>query len=176
MKLAYTIPNKLWWIQNFLPPDVFKFVHEQVIKDRNKILFQSCEGIWQKNLHENLVPPQIVKIKGFSLFDHIATLVKHNPFIKGKVNEISTLLYYMKKGSGINWHDDTNAKYGATLYLNNRWSTKWGGEFMFKHKNGHGWIPPTANSLILIKSPVIHKVNTIIGTEVPRITIQMFLK
>jgi Rps23 Pro-64 3,4-dihydroxylase Tpa1-like proline 4-hydroxylase len=82
----------------------------------------------------------------------------------------------MKKGSGINWHDDTNVKYGATLYLNNRWSSKWGGEFMFKDENSHGWIPPTPNSLILIKSPVIHKVNTIIGTKIPRISIQMFMR
>jgi len=82
----------------------------------------------------------------------------------------------MEKGSGINWHNDKGWKYGATYYLNNRWNNHFGGEFMFRNENGHGFIPVVGNSLVIIKAPLIHKVNPILSPLVPRISIQMFMK
>ena len=90
--------------------------------------------------------------------------------------EMSPTIHYMKKGSGINWHNDYKWKYGATYYINRRWHPQWGGEFMFTDGAGHGWIPVTGNSLVIIKSPIQHKVNPVLTNIMPRISIQMFMK
>ena len=47
---------------------------------------------------------------------------------------------------------------------------------MFTDDNGHGWIPPVGNSLVIIKSPLTHKVNPVLSPIVPRITVQIFMK
>jgi len=95
--------------------------------------------------------------------------------IKNFKNIISNI-NYMEKGSGINWHSDAGWKYGATYYINNRWNIQFGGELMFKSEKGHGYLPVVGNSLVLIKSPLDHKVNTVLSSLIPRISIQMFMK
>ena len=81
----------------------------------------------------------------------------------------------MQKGSGINWHSDNNANAAATDFINKRWSENWGGEFMFKDKNSHGYIPVVGNSLVLIKTPLMHKVNNILSPCISRLSIQSFV-
>ena len=83
--------------------------------------------------------------------------------------EINSNIHYMEKGAGINWHNDASWKYGATYYLNNRWNQNWGGEFMFTSKNGHGYIPIVGNSLVIIKSPLEHKVNPVLSPLIPKL-------
>jgi Rps23 Pro-64 3,4-dihydroxylase Tpa1-like proline 4-hydroxylase len=47
---------------------------------------------------------------------------------------------------------------------------------MFTENNGHGWIPPVGNSLVIVKAPISHKVNPILSPVIPRISVQMFMK
>jgi hypothetical protein len=47
---------------------------------------------------------------------------------------------------------------------------------MFTDEKGHGWLPVVGNSLILVKSPLEHKVNTVLSPLIPRISIQLFMK
>ena len=47
---------------------------------------------------------------------------------------------------------------------------------MFNSENGHGYIPIVGNSLVIIKSPLEHKVNPVLSPIIPRISIQMFIK
>jgi len=47
---------------------------------------------------------------------------------------------------------------------------------MFKTEYNHGYIPVIGNSLVIIKSPMDHKVNPVLSPIVPRISIQMFIK
>ena len=81
----------------------------------------------------------------------------------------------MQKSSGINWHSDETWKYGATYYLNNRWDRQWGGEFMFTNEDGHGYIPVVGNSLVIVKAPLTHKVNPVLTSTMPRISVQVFI-
>jgi Rps23 Pro-64 3,4-dihydroxylase Tpa1-like proline 4-hydroxylase len=81
----------------------------------------------------------------------------------------------MDNDSGINWHDDSGHKYGITYYINRRWNLKFGGEFLFTDKNANGFIPLFANSLVIIKAPLEHKVTPIMKPIVPRKTIQIFV-
>ena len=177
MKLNYSIPGKIWWINNFLDYRMYKGIHDAIIKERNKINLHSVENLWNDNLIKNILPPMRTQVGNYKPFEHLKTLVKHNPYFKmNDVKEMSTTIHYMKKGTGVNWHEDESWKYGATFYINNKWQKEWGGEFMFKDNTNHGWIPPVGNSLIIVKAPISHKVNTIINPIMPRISIQMFMK
>ncbi len=88
---------------------------------------------------------------------------------------MTTTIHYMEKGAGINWHDDGDWTYGATYYVNHRWNMQFGGELMFTSGNGHGYIPVRGNSLVILKSPIDHKVNPVLSPLMPRISVQMFI-
>ena len=177
MKLSYSIPGKVWWITNFLDYNLYKGIHDAIIKEREKINLHSAKDVWSNDLINNIEPPMRVGVGSYQPFEHLKTLVRHNAYFQLKnIKEMPTTIHYMKKGSGINWHDDHGWKYGATYYINRRWSKQWGGEFMFTDDNGHGWIPPVGNSLVIIKSPLRHKVNPVLSPIMPRISVQLFMK
>ena len=177
MKLSYSIPGKVWWITNFLDYHMYKGIHNAIIKERKDINLHSSKGVWSKDLINNIEPPMRVEVSNYQPFNMLKTLVRHNAFFKlENVERMSSTIHYMKKNSGINWHDDNGWKYGATYYLNHRWHKQWGGEFMFTDDNGHGWIPPVGNSLVIVRAPIAHKVNPVLSPLMPRISVQLFMK
>tara|TARA_R100001163_G_C5057576_1_gene194080 strand:- start:160 stop:693 length:534 start_codon:yes stop_codon:yes gene_type:complete len=177
MKLLYTIPNKLWWIIDFLDYEMYKGIHNAIIKEREQINLHSAKGIWGDSLTDNINPPLRTEVSNYQPFDKLKLLVRHNAFFQiPSLERMSTIIHYMKKGSGINWHDDRGWEYGATYYINNKWPTQWGGEFMFADKAAHGFIPVTGNSLVIVKSPLDHKVNPVLSPIMPRISVQIFMK
>ncbi len=177
MKLAFSIPNKLWWIHNFLDRDTYKGIHNAIIKQRDKINLKPVTGSWSKKLTMGLKDPERVEVSNYPPFEKLKTLLQRNPFVSLEdVTRITTAIHFMKKDTGINWHNDDKWKYGATYYLNNRWHKRWGGEFMFTDDYNHGWIPPLGNSLVIVKAPLDHKVNTILSPIIPRISTQIFMK
>ena len=178
MKLSYTIPGKLWWIHDFLDQENYKGIHNAIFKERGKINLHSVEKEWNKTLYNNIkTMPERVGVSGYLPFETLKNLIRKNDIFTLPAGvDMNTNIHYLKKGSGINWHNDGGATYGATWYLNKRWHPQWGGEFMFKDSAGHGFIPPTGNSLILVKSPFEHKVNTVLSPFLPRITVQLFMK
>jgi len=176
MKLVYQIPDQLYYIQNFLDYNNYKGIHDAIFKERKKINLHSSKGIWSDELINNIIPPERVTVSKYPPFDLLKTLTQYNKFYQLKLKDITTTIHYMKKGAGINWHSDESWKYGATYYVNNRWNTQFGGELMFTSKNGHGYIPVVGNSLVIIKSPLEHKVNPVLSPIVPRVSVQMFMK
>jgi hypothetical protein len=177
MKLSYSIPGKIWWITNFLDYRMYKGIHDAIIKERKKINLHTSKGLWSEDLINNIEPPMRVEVDNYLPFEKLKTLVRHNAHFKlNNVEKMSTTIHYMKKNAGINWHDDNTWKYGATYYINHRWLKQWGGEFMFTDNNGHGWIPPVGNSLVIVKAPITHKVNPVLSPIMPRISVQMFMK
>jgi len=177
MKLSYSIPGKIWWIHNFLSYEMYRGIHNAIIKERKKINLHTTDGVWQNHLINNLIPPLRTEVSNYLPFENLKTLVRHNPYFQmNNIEKMTTTIHYMKKGAGINWHDDDKWKYGATYYLNHRWHKQWGGEFMFTDNNGHGWIPLLGNSLMIVKAPISHKVNPVLSPIMPRISVQMFMK
>lgn len=177
MKLVYTIPNKLWWIQDFLEYNMYKGIHNAIIRERKKINLHSVEKGWVESLYNNLEPAKRVEVKNYPPFEKLKTLVKHNHYYQlPELNHMCTTIHYMTKNSGINWHDDGKWKYGATYYLNRRWNIHWGGEFMFADEKAHGFLPIVGNSLVIVKAPMDHKVNPVLSKIMPRISVQMFMK
>jgi Rps23 Pro-64 3,4-dihydroxylase Tpa1-like proline 4-hydroxylase len=172
MKLIYNLDNKLFYIQNFLPNHEYKRLHNEIFKEHKKLKFLE-NAKWEKGLLNNLETPKRVEINE-TYFKFYKTLLSHQPFIK--IKDINFIIHVMGKHSGINWHEDDHVEYGATYYLNKRWNKNWGGEFMFTYKGQTGYLPVVGNSLVIIKTPLQHKVNTILTNNIPRITIQSFIK
>tara|TARA_R100000808_G_C2102211_1_gene118927 strand:+ start:382 stop:915 length:534 start_codon:yes stop_codon:yes gene_type:complete len=177
MNLSYSIPGKIWWIHNFLDYSMYKGIHDAIIRERKKINLHTSKGIWHDSLINNIVPPLRNSVNNYPPFEKLKVLVKSNPYLQiSDIKIMTTNVHYMQKNSGVNWHSDANWKYGATYYLNHKWHKQWGGEFMFTDNNGHGWIPPMGNSLVIVKAPIAHKVNPVLSPIMPRISVQMFMK
>tara|TARA_R100000149_G_C5870103_1_gene134259 strand:- start:1147 stop:1710 length:564 start_codon:yes stop_codon:yes gene_type:complete len=187
MNLLYNIPDRLWVINNFLDYSTYKDLHSIIIKNREDFKIEKTnKGIspWDKKLYEFIEAPSHSKKTLYPehpSFKKLEVLTKHNPYfsyprlIYAKGN---SMIHYMTKNTGIQWHDDHGYKYGITYYLNRRWDENWGGEFLFKdtEKGIHGFVPVAGNRLIIIKAPFTHKVNLVNSLHMPRISIQMFLK
>jgi Rps23 Pro-64 3,4-dihydroxylase Tpa1-like proline 4-hydroxylase len=177
MRLAYSIPNKLWWIHDFLSLDIYKGIHDAIIKERKDINLHNTKGLWDENLISHIkAPDRVVGVSSYPPFLKLATLIKHNQFLSmDNVKKITANIHYMKKDTGIQWHNDGKWKYGATYYINRRWNKNFGGEFMFSDDLGHGFLPFVGNSLVVVKS-IEHKVNPVRSNVMPRITVQMFME
>jgi Rps23 Pro-64 3,4-dihydroxylase Tpa1-like proline 4-hydroxylase len=176
MKLVYQIPDKLYYIKEFLDYATYKKIHYDVFKSK-LIELKSTEKKWKEYLkhgYKNFVDNTLLDIN-YKPLQKIKILIENNPFHKVKIKTFKPLIHSMKDGSGINWHDDGNHQYGITYYINRRWNTKFGGEFLFTNENSNGFIPFVGNSILILKSPLEHKVCNVMKPLVPRKTIQIFL-
>ena len=150
---------------------------DKVYDNTSNAILKGCPECGRKAFLYIKTMPERVGVSNYPPFETLKTLIKRNKFFSIPENiDMNTNIHYLKKDSGINWHNDGGATYGATFYLNKRWNRHWGGEFMFTDEKGHGWLPVVGNSLILVKSPLEHKVNTVLSPLIPRISIQLFMK
>ena len=176
MKLVYSIPDKLYYIQNFLDYPTYKKLHYDVFKSKD-IHLNSASDSWKKELligfkkspERSDLTPEYIPLKKLSI------LLNTNPFHKINQKIEKFVLHSMRDNSGINWHGDNNHKYGITYYINRRWNLKFGGEFLFTDEKSNGFIPLVGNSLVIIKAPFNHKVTPVMNPLVPRKTIQIFI-
>lgn len=176
MNLVYHIPNKLYYIQNFLDYGTYKTIHYDVFKSK-LIKLNSTEKTWDKGLqygYKNYVDNTSLNTD-YKPLQKIKILLENNPFYKIKINEFKPLIHSMKDNSGINWHDDYGWEYGITYYINYKWNPKFGGEFLFQNEKSNGFIPLIGNSLVIVKTPLNHKVTPVMKSTVPRKTIQIFI-
>tara|TARA_R110000803_G_scaffold8979_1_gene28658 strand:+ start:1887 stop:2423 length:537 start_codon:yes stop_codon:yes gene_type:complete len=176
MKLIYSIPHKLYYIQNFLDYPTYKKLHYDVFRSK-LINLQSTKKNWEKDLKHGFkkyVQHTFLDTK-YKPLEKIKILLQNNPFHKIKLQYFEPLIHSMKNGSGINWHNDDSHIYGITYYINRRWNLKFGGEFLFRDKNANGFIPLVGNSLVIVKTPFQHKVTPVMNSLVPRKTIQIFV-
>ena len=174
MILTKCIEDKFFYFENFLPKEEYKRIHDDVLKERKKLLFKNVSETWDKNLYNNLTEPMKVNMKP-SYFADLANILGNLPHVHLNAKEMGFCIHYMKKNSGINWHSDQGHDYAITYYLNHSWNQQWGGEFMYKHEGEFGFIPVLGNSVVIIKSPMMHKVNTVLSPIMPRLSIQSFI-
>jgi hypothetical protein len=114
MKLIFQIPNKLYYIQNFLDYPTYKQLHHDVFRS-NLINLKSTKNTWNPNLLKNYknFPDRTDLIETYKPLQKLKILLNTNPFIKINYNEIKFVLHSMKDNSGINWHNDGIYQYGV---------------------------------------------------------------
>lgn len=174
MRLMKCIEDNFFYFQDFLPKDEYKRIHDAVIKERKKLFFEKAGMTWSKSLYKNLEQPDRIKIDK-SFFSRYKNILGNLPYVHIDVNKISFTIHSMKNKSGINWHSDKCHDFAVTLYLNNKWNMNWGGEFMYQHEGDFNYIPIVGNSVVIIKPPMMHKVNTVLSPIIPRLSIQSFI-
>jgi len=177
MNLTFSIPNSLYYINNFLDYPTYKKLHYDVFRSK-LINLNTTEKKWGNEIkygHKKFVNNSLLDIN-YLPFQKIKILLENNPFHKVKFKNFTPTIHSMEDGSGINWHNDGIYSYGITFYINRRWNMKFGGEFLFSDENNKGFIPVIANSLVIIKSPFEHKVAPVMKPLVPRKTIQFFIR
>ena len=54
MKLSYSVPGKIWWISNFLDYNMYKGIHDAIIKERKQINLHTSKGVWSEHLINNI--------------------------------------------------------------------------------------------------------------------------
>jgi len=62
MKLIYSIPDKLYYIENFLDYSTYKGIHNAIFKERKSINLTSSKEVWSKDLIKNITPPKRKKV------------------------------------------------------------------------------------------------------------------
>jgi hypothetical protein len=82
MKLTYSIPGNIWWIQNFLNYNMYKGIHDAIIKERKKINLHTSKGLWSQDLINNIKPPKRTEVSEYQPFEQLKTLVRHNPYFE----------------------------------------------------------------------------------------------
>lgn len=176
MRLIYNLDNKIIYLQNFLPDHEYKRLHNEIFKQHKELNLELASKFVEKELLKNLISPKRIEINEDYL-KFYKTLLLHQRFLKIKTPAFQkNFIYFRQKNSGVNWHSDGHVDYGVTYYLNKRWNLNWGGEFMFNYNGQNVYIPVVGNSLVIIKTPLLHKVNPILVNFMPRVTIQSFIK
>ena len=46
MRLSYSIPGKIWWIHDFLDKEVYKGIHNAIIRERNNLKLTDVKSAW----------------------------------------------------------------------------------------------------------------------------------
>ena len=175
MNLAYSVPDKIYYITNFLDYNTYKKIHKAAF---NHGYLVPTKGDWTNDLLKGYKSsPMKYNINNFEHVPKIKTLLTANPFhqIDMKLN-FEFVFHCMRDQAGINWHNDGDYKYGCTYYINKRWNTMFGGELLWSIPGfGNGFFPIWGNSMLILKAPVHHKVVPVTGSTVPRMTIQTFI-
>ena len=183
MNLAFNFHDKLFWIHNFLPKEIYKSMYVDLIKNRNKLQLKKSIVGWRTfkeevdDMSDSFDQDNNLKI---SYYDKYHMLLRHQPFVKLLTNDFKSHLRRYNYGKHLAWHGDHSSnevvrEYAATYYFNKTWGESWGGELMFKNKLGSGFIPIVGNSLVIIKCGLMHKVNPNLKKTHPRLSIQTWI-
>ena len=184
MNLAFKFKDELFWIQNFLPKNLYKEMYSDFIKNRNKLNFQKTDVNWP-TYKEEVNDMSISYGQGEFNEEIINYLFKYHAFLKHQqyVNLIDknfdSHLRQYNYGQHLGWHSDQvkfeKRDYAATFYFNKTWQESWGGELLFKSDLGSGFIPIVGNSVLIVKTGLRHKVCANLKKTHPRFSIQTWI-
>ena len=185
MNLAFNFHDKLFWIQNFLPKNLYKEMYINFIKTRNKLNLKKSKVNWKTYKEEMDDMSMSYEQDTFNediinyLFKYHA-LLKHQRYINLMDKNFKSHLRKYNYGQHLGWHSDKckerkEREYAATFYFNKTWGESWGGELMFRSSKGSGFIPVVGNSLVIIKTGLEHKVSANLKKTHPRLSIQTWI-
>ncbi len=182
MNLAFNFNDELFWIHNFLPEKTYKSMYVEFIKNRNKLNLEKTKVEWKtfKEEDDNMTESYGQRNDKY-LKKYLKTynaLLLHQPFVNFLNFQLDSHLRICKYNKHLAWHtddSDNTRKYAATFYFNKKWGESWGGELMFKSSKGSGFIPIVGNSLVIVKTGLLHRVNSNLKKTHPRLSIQTWV-
>ena len=184
MNLAFNFHDKLFWIHNFLPQNLYKEMYINIIKTRKKLKYDKTVVSWQtfKEEHKNMsmsYGQDSIEKKVKSYVFKYETMLRHQQYVNLIDKIFDSHLRRYNYGQHLGWHSDENKleerDYAATFYFNKTWQESWGGELLFKSDLGSGFIPIVGNSVVIVKSGLRHKVCSNLKKTHPRFSIQTWI-
>jgi Rps23 Pro-64 3,4-dihydroxylase Tpa1-like proline 4-hydroxylase len=182
MNLAFNFHNKLFWIHNFLPQSLYKELYSEIFKKRKEIVYKDTGVNWRTYKEEvDDMSKSFDQDNEFyhTFFDRYHAFIKHQRFVNLINLKPKSHLRKYQYGEHLTWHSDEDKKhtreYAATFYFNHRWDPNWGGELMFKSEMGSGFIPVVGNSVVIVKTGLLHKVNPNLKKTHNRMSIQTWI-
>lgn len=167
------VPMKLY--NNILSEITLILYKQEIKKLLTANVWRSSEYGWNKNLTEGFVS----HCNSTAASDELLYLVllDINNLLPNYSN-LSMQHCIWNKGSGIQFHEDSEYNFGATIYLNSVWKAEWGGLFLWlpiKGQNNLEGFIPSYNSLVITDPKISHAVTPVNQNALEnRITLQLW--
>jgi|TARA_B100001996_G_scaffold108049_1_gene81633 hypothetical protein len=156
-------------IRDALPDNIIKLCNDDIDSKIHKRVWGTNVS-WQDDLYDGIAGSCLsASLSSSCLLSVRSKLRVHLP----EWNNTQYSYHFWMRHAGINWHDDSNHIFGATLYLN-EWQKEWGGLFLWEDKDLH-CICPEKGMLVVndIRQP--HSVTPVtIRAPYGRKSIQIF--
>ena len=147
------------------------------IKNKFENSYFEDNKTWEGGIKEFSKPVKIHRIKDDNLIQLINNSIKKIDISPLNKNVIDGCIFHKwESGCYIPWHNDTKYSAGLTIYLNDDWSYRNGGLFLYKEDNNIKAIIPQRNKGVLQIGGVPHSTTIISKNSKPRKTLQIFFK
>ena len=160
-------------IKNALSDTLFQKCKEEINEKLPKNVWASSTMIWPPELRQGISGNTMASM----MSPETTELIKQE--IKEYIPECEVVAQYYiwQPHSGIAMHNDQSRKFGATIYMNEKWHPNSGGWFIWQDKNTEEWntILPEENVMVVNDTSENHLVTSVApdGFAI-RITIQIW--
>ena len=147
--------------------DYIKKQSDNILESKDFI----SNNFWHKSIKEYSKDVYVHNIEDSKL-KNIITNQLYNIGIKNRIKGL--LFHYWEEGTYIPWHVDSSYHAGMTIYLNNNWSYKNGGLFLYELNNKIEAIVPQKNLGVFQIGGVPHCTTIVSKNNKIRKTLQVF--
>ena len=155
---------------NFLDQNLLKEINNFALSHLHLNCWRTSH-FWKPVIKRATAPISILEIP--EKMNKLIQEIFRKKSLKWKNLNIHCMFYLWPPGSYIGWHYDNTYKFGATIYLNEKWNIDHGGLFMYMNKNNIKAITPVYNQCIVpVKTK--HSVTLLTPDSDLRRTIQIF--
>jgi hypothetical protein len=158
-------------LENVLSLDLLKLCQEELTNKLKTNKWKSSSLCWYSYLTHGIDGSTLTTRTSLDIQNAIKKEISpHVPEC-----DITTQYYVWQSNSGISLHEDSDYKFGATIYLNDDWRPNFGGWFIWKDKEKWNTILPTKNLMVLNDIDEEHLV-TRVASDIPypRYSIQIW--
>jgi Rps23 Pro-64 3,4-dihydroxylase Tpa1-like proline 4-hydroxylase len=130
MNLTFNFHDRLFWIQNFLPENLYKEMYINFIKTRNNLDYKKTTVGWptfkeeQDNMSNSYGQRKTDNEINNYLFKY-HTILRYQKFVNFMKVKFDSHLRKYNYGQHLGWHSDddenNNRQYAVTFYFNKTW-------------------------------------------------------
>ena len=147
-------------------------VNAEILSASKEFRWGVGSWLWPEDIRTNVSGSVMELIASPMVRDLILKDIEH---LIPPVDDFSIKFYAWQKNSGISWHHDGHAKFGATIYLNKEWDINDGGIFVYENEGELKAHLPTFNTMMVNENQMGHMVTPVSPfAKHDRYTIQIF--
>lgn len=147
-------------VRNVLSEKLYLLLRFELENKYKEDVWSSSTLIWNKDIKKSIFGSTLITLVSQELSKQIAEEIKdHLP----NHDDLKCQFYIWQHSSGISSHNDGNYKFGATIYLNEKWDIDDGGFFIWQDKNTKELkvLSPEKNMMVLNSDKEEHLVTPV---------------